>query len=187
MGRMEQESKRRTKRNEVRKIILETVRAAGIISVAIIAPNVLGAMAKVGLIPHGRQGEIVRRSIDRMYAQGLLRHVGSSLALTREGERSLRKLQLKTFRMNTPLRWDKKWRILVFDIPERQRRLRDGIRRTLLANGFVRLQDSVWIYPYDCEDWVNLWKAELRVGKELLYLIADTVEGDSGLKRKFNL
>ena len=63
----------------------------------------------------------------------------------------------------------------------------EQIRKTLLTIGFVRLQDSVWVYPYDCEDLITLFKADLKVGKDLLYLVADAVEYDFSLKRHFNL
>src|SRR3989338_443221 len=182
MGKMEEASKKRKKRNEIQKIVLETIKLAGIISVGIVAPNVIGAMVKIGLIPHPRQRELIRRSVDRMYKQGLIKHKRGQLALTENGELALRKLQLKLFGINKPIRWDSRWRVLIFDIPERDRKLREVIRRTLSSNGFLRLQNSVWIYPYDCEDWVTLWKADLKIGKELLYLIVDSLEGDSVLR-----
>lgn len=184
---MEAESKHRAKRNQIQKVILETIKIGGMLSMAVLAPNVLGAMEKLGLIPHKRQRELIRRSVDRMYAQGLLKHSGGGLRLTEEGKKRLRILELKLFRPQKPLRWDGKWRVLIFDIPEKRRKLRDEIRRTLLGNGFIRIQDSVWAYPYDCEDWVSLWKGELQVGKEMLYLIVDSLEGDSVLKRDFRL
>lgn len=183
---MESESRKRAKRHQIQKIILETIKVAGVLSVGIVAPNVVGAMAKLSLIPHPRQRELIRRSVDRMYAQGLLRHDGGKLKLTAKGVSQLRSLELRTF-SRKPFRWDKKWRVLIFDIPEERRVLRNQVRRTLFANGFLRVQRSVWIYPYDCEDWVGLWKADLKLGKELLYLIVDTIEGDSVLKRSFDL
>lgn len=53
--------------------------------------------------------------------------------------------------------------------------------------GFVRLQDSVWVYPYDCEDFIALLKAELKVGKDVLYAIVDTIEFDKHIRRHFGL
>ncbi len=187
MGKMEMESRKRAKRNQLRKIILETIKISGVMSIALLSPNVMGAMVKIGLVPNPRQRELVRRSIDRMCIQGLLKHERGGLGLTTKGEKSLRALQIQLFDVRKPRHWDKKWRVLIFDIPERRRKLRDGIRQTLLGNGFIRLQNSVWMYPYDCEDWVNLWKADLKIGKELLYLIVDSIEGDSVLKRNFGL
>ena len=53
--------------------------------------------------------------------------------------------------------------------------------------GFVRLQDSVWVYPYDCEDFIALLKAELKIGRDVLYAIVDTIEHDKNLRQHFNL
>lgn len=187
MGKIEAESKRRARRYEVQKIVLETVQAAGILAIGLVAPNVVGAMAKLGLITNPRQHELVRRSIDRLYAQGFLKHERGALALTANGSRALRRIQVKIFDHQRLRRWDGKWRVLIFDVPERKRALRDSIRATLRANGFTRVQNSVWVYPFDCEDWVNLWKAELNIGRTLLYLIVDSIEGDDALKRRFDL
>jgi DNA-binding transcriptional regulator PaaX len=186
MGILEQESRRRAKRNEIQRIILETFKVAGIMSVALVAPNVISAMEKLGIIPNRRQRELIRRSVDRMYAQGYLKHAQGGLRLTVNGEKKLRALQIRVF--HTPkIRWDGKWRVLIFDIPEKKKKLRDEIRRTLRSNGFLRVQHSVWAYPYDCEDWTSLWKAQLEIGKEILYLVVDTIEGDSILKQRFKL
>ena len=55
-------------------------------------------------------------------------------------------------------RWDHRWRVVIFDIPERRKSVRVSLRRFMQEYGFVRLQDSVWIYPYDCEDLIALAK-----------------------------
>lgn len=46
-------------------------------------------------------------------------------------------------------KWDKKWRIVIFDIEEKQRRQRDILRGKLKELGFGMIQKSVWISPYD--------------------------------------
>lgn len=51
----------------------------------------------------------------------------------------------------------------------------------------ARLQDSVWIYPYDCEDLVALMKADLRIGADVLYMIVERLERDKYLRRHFGL
>ncbi len=43
--------------------------------------------------------------------------------------------------------WDGKWRMVMFDIPERERTLRDQLRRELIHRHFGCLQKSVWISP----------------------------------------
>jgi len=53
--------------------------------------------------------------------------------------------------------------------------------------GFVRLQDSVWVFPYDCEDFVALLKADLKIGVAVLYLIVEQIENDKHLRAHFDL
>jgi phenylacetic acid degradation operon negative regulatory protein len=43
--------------------------------------------------------------------------------------------------------WDGKWRMVVFDLPEEQRVLRNALRKQLRAARFGGLQGSVWISP----------------------------------------
>lgn len=187
MGKLELESKSRTRKKNIQKIILSAVATAGILSVATVAPGVVGAMAKLGIIPTKRQKEIIKRSRQRLIERGLLEYKENFLRLTKDGEAHLRALSVKDFKLAKPKKWDKKWRVLMFDIKESRRELRDKIRRTLRAIGFVRLQYSVWIYPYDCEDLITLLKADFKIGKDLLYMIVDEMEYDLPLRQRFNL
>src|SRR3990167_4278610 len=96
-------------------------------------------------------------------------------------------LPVQGIRLKKPKRWDGKWRVLIFDIPQTKNLLRDKLRRTLMAIGFIRLQDSVWIYPYDCEDLITLLKTDFRVGDQMLYMIVDSLENDDQVKEDFGL
>jgi len=49
---------------------------------------------------------------------------------------------------------DGKVRILVFDIPETKRSVRDKFRRHIRTLGFKKHQQSVWVSEYDCENWM---------------------------------
>jgi len=60
MGQQEIKSKKKQKRANIQKIILHTIAGAGFISVALVAPNVIGAMGKLGLIPNSRQKKLFR-------------------------------------------------------------------------------------------------------------------------------
>ena len=187
MGVLEQSSRKRTRNKNLQKIVLQTVAAAGFLSVALLAPNALQALRQVGLFPKHRQKEIFNSSRNRLVKAGLLAYEGKFIRLTAKGEAKLCQLERHDYKLARPKRWDKKWRILIFDIPERRRALRARIRRTIVSVGFMRLQKSVWVYPYDCEDFVNLIKADFKIGKDLLYLIVDSIENDKFIKKYFQL
>ena len=50
---------------------------------------------------------------------------------------------------NRKKRKDGKWLMIIFDIPEKRRALRDLLRSILVNLGFEKFQQSVWITPYD--------------------------------------
>jgi len=188
MGILETESKKRTRKNQIQKVILATIATAGVLSVMAVAPNALQALSMFGFGKKGKYRYAVESSRKRMLNAGLLEYTPEGfLRLTPKGETKLRQLETRDYKLKKPKRWDKKWRLLIFDIRQEKRSLRDKVRRTLVAIGFVRLQNSVWVYPYDCEDLATLLKADFKIGKELLYLIADKVENDGWLKKEFNL
>lgn len=177
----------RAKRINVTKVILGTLAVAGVLSVGLLAPNVLGAIAKLGHSPHKRQKEVISATQKRLVKKGLIGKKGKFIQLTSKGEQLLRLFKLKDFSIKKPKQWDKKWHLLIFDVPEKRKKTREQIRLTLESIGFVHLQDSVWLYPYDCEDLVTLLKADFRVGEELLYLVVERLEGDSYYKNYFKL
>ena len=188
MGVMEKESRRKTRKHAIQETILKIVAAAGVLSVALVAPNALRALGVSGFGKGGRQKEKIGNSRKKLVTHGILEYNEKGLLrLTPKGEAKLRQLELHEYKIKKPNRWDSKWRVLTFDIREERRATRDKIRRTLSTIGFVRLQDSVWVYPYDCEDLITLLKADFKIGKDVLYIIADSIENDSWLKKQFNL
>jgi len=192
MGKLEKELKTRIKRENIQKAILSGIATAGILSVAVLAPNALQALKFFGIEPKSKwQKYNINRSIKRLKDHSLICFETSSrgtfMRLTQKGEDKLRKFELLGYKLKKPKKWDHKWRMLIFDIKEERKGTRDKIRFTLKRIGFLRLQDSVWVYPYDCEDLVTLMKADFKIGKDLLYLIVDTIEGDIKIKNYFKL
>jgi CRISPR-associated endonuclease Cas2 len=188
MGKIEEQVKKRIKRYLLHKVIIGTVAAAGILSVGLLAPNVVGALAKMGIINTKRRKEVINQARERLITKGLLeRNEKGFLKLTPKGETKLRELERREYQLPPPKKWDKKWRLLIFDIPEKRKVLREKIRNTLRTIGFSQLQKSVWIYPYDCEDLIALLKADFKIGKDLLYLVVEEMENDKKVRAMFGL
>ena len=180
---------KKVKKARIQKIILESVRLAGLTGVAVLAPNVLQTMKRMGLITHPRQLESIKRSRDKLIERGLLASKDGHLKMTQSGKRYLsRCLSLRDNKeLNKNKKWDGRWRIFIFDIPESKRFDRDSIRYALISIGFMRLQDSVWVYPYDCESIISLLKADTETEENVLYIIAEAIENDKPLREYFHL
>ena len=184
MGKELRLEKRARKRN-IQRIILQTIATAGVVSVGLIVPNVLSAMNTLGLVPYKRQGESIKNARKKLIQNRLICFVGGRVQITEKGRRFLFANGQYTHLINRKKRWDKKWRVLIFDIPEKKRNLRNQIRKSLVSVGFMRLQDSVWIYPYDCEEYITLLKAEFKIGKDVLYMIVEELEYDKPIRLHF--
>ena len=134
-----------------------------------VAESVLVALGKLnkgaldlllGAEPGGHKDRL-RTTMQRLRKRNLVyaERQGRKLifALTEAGEREASKIKLK-LRMAKPKRWDGKWRIIIFDVPEKLRGKRDLLRKELNNFGFTQLQRSVWAYPYPLpKEFVELW------------------------------
>ena len=129
----------------------------------------------------------VKKSLNRLIQGGYVVIKDKKAELTKRGENFATLLGKGNLIQKKPRRWDGKWRMLIFDIPEKKKNVREHIRTTLVNLGFYRLQDSVWVYPYDCEDFITILKIDLEVGKDVLYIIADRIEYDAPLRKHFEL
>jgi DNA-binding transcriptional regulator PaaX len=132
------------------------------------AKTVLGRLAAKGLVTFEERG-------GRRYAR-----------ITERGKQIL-ELETQKVAIAKKRKWDRRWRVVIFDIPERRKSIRVRLRRFMNEYGFVRLQDSVWVYPYDCEDLIALAKANFRVGADVLYMIVERIERDKHLREHFVL
>lgn len=188
MGTLEKSGRQRAKRRNLKRLVLHTINAVGVLHDGILARNVLGAMEKLELKSKRYDLGNIERARKDLVRDGLLVYDKRGiLRLTPKGEVQMRIPELSEFGKKSKRRWDGRWRVLTFDVPEYRRGLRDKIRRTLSAIGFVRLQDSVWIYPYDCEDLIILLKADFKIGKDVLYMIVDELEYDGPIRKVFGL
>jgi len=67
--------------------------------------------------------------------------------LTKKGAKKVLQIKFKTKEKKS--RKDGKWQMIIFDIPEKKRRLRNALREYLQILGYRMLQQSVWVCPYD--------------------------------------
>ncbi len=189
MGSIEKAAKRQKTRNDIQQAVLAVVGAAGIMTAAILAPNVFQALPHVMGKRRYKLALQTRTALGRLIAKGeVRRNSRGQLELTVSGRRAL---SLAQARASAPAsrkrRWDKQYRLVMFDIPQRRKSTRDRLRMLMKDFGFLRLQNSVWVSPYDCEDLIALVKADLRVGTDILYAVVRQIENDALIKRHFKL
>ena len=191
VGKIEADVKSRIRRGRINDAVIATLAVTAGLTIALVVPGVLGAIGKLGLINPRQKRQGVEKSLSRLIRFGYVTiedgAKGKRVRLTAKGERYAAMLGKGKLVPKKPRRWDKKWRMLIFDIPESRRRVRTHIRTSLINMGFYRLQDSVWVYPYDAEDLIMLLKADFKIGKDVLYVVAYAIEYDRPLRQHFGL
>lgn len=188
-GRTKERSKKRNIKNA---ILLGLLGGATIAGYAALGPAVLAGFVALG----GRDGHRIfdtklkrslRTLIDKELVEFKEKNGKKYLAITHKGCAYLRRKRGLGYEVKKPKRWDGKWRGGIFDIKESRRADRDRLREELENIGFYRLQNSVWLYPYDCEDVVTLIKSDYRLGGNVVYMIVEEIENDRKLKEHFKL
>lgn len=186
--------KSKPKRVPIRNILLRTLAVTGIIGVALIAPKMTRLLKELDRPAKNRARlyQRISQAIIGLERNGLVTVSGTfgqrKVVLTERGRELLEKIEFNEYEIPEPAFWDGKWRVLMFDITEKRRRFRNQLRRLLEGAGFFRLQDSVWVYPYACDEFVALIRANLRSGVgEVRVFTADALESDSALRAHFRI
>ena len=179
---------------KISKIVLQTIAVVGVISVAMLAPN---ALQMFGILPEfkkkrfEKEDYIRNKVIQKLKKDGLIcfedKNGYKHVQLTEKGKKLVENIKQNDIKITKPKKWDKKWRVIIFDIKESRRKARDQFRLQLRNLGFKQLQRSVWVYPYPCDSVIKLFKADLLIGKDILYMKVDSIENDRWLKKDFGL
>lgn len=134
----------------------------------------------------------LKQAIKSLYSSKLVnwteRTDGSvELTLTDKGKNKVLVFDPDSFKIATPKKWDGKWRVIVFDIPEKRRGVRDTLRCHLRQLEFHELQKSVFIHPYPCDDIFDFLVEFHNIRKHVRFIIADDLDNSLHLKDMFGL
>ena len=179
------------------KAVLAALGIGGLLVVAAVAPNTLQLLRylpsfnKKFAYKKARLPYEINAAVSRLRKEGYIeikeRNGKAFVQLTEKGRRRFRRYKLQALVSQKPPKWDGKWRIVIFDVRENRRSARNRLRDELRNFGFVRLQNSVWGYPYDSEELISLLKTDGRLWNSVLYIVAEKLEGEERLKKAFNL
>lgn len=182
----------KSNKNEIVRAILLVAAVGGIMFVVLMAPNAAAVLlkpflkGKKNITP--RQSYYLSETAKRLQKQGLLTvQPNGFVKLTEKGEKELSRLEMEDYVIAKPKKWDQKYRMIIFDIPETKAKIRWAVRKQLAEWGFMKLQNSVWVNPYECEEAITLLKHRFGLNSNVLYIIADYIENDIWLKKEFKI
>lgn len=179
-------------KSEIVKDVFKLLLASGTIVVAAQSPcfvrNFLKSYGSWNKYP----GKKVSDTFSNLRRQGFIdidrRGLQIYIRLTKEGRKKAGRLQIDSLKIKNPKRWDKKWRVVIFDISELKKVHRETFRGKIKELGFSCLQKSVWVHPFDCGSEIELLKDFFGLSEhELRLMVVENLGDDSGLKKAFGL
>ena len=111
----------------------------------------------------------------------------TEIILTKDGEKIALKFKLDDIKIKKPKKWDKQWRIVIFDIPNKFKKAREAIRKKLKELGFIKLQESVFVFPYECENEINFIVEVFQIRPFIRFIRANSISNEEQLMISFGL
>jgi DNA-binding transcriptional regulator PaaX len=136
--------------------------------------------------------QALERAINSLYASHLIQEKQNkdgttTLVLSESGKRKALRFNIDKMEIRKPSIWDKKWRIVMFDVPEKLKRLRDSLRLHFQEIGLIELQKSVFVYPYPCDKEIEFILEFYNARKHVRFILAQEIDNQLHLMKKFNL
>ena len=115
----------------------------------------------------------IRHSLWRLQKQGFVRKKEGKYLLAEKG-RKLADYILKRKKI-IDKKWDEKYRVVIFDIPEKERRFRNWLRRELYMLNYKKLQKSVFISKVPLTKDIAEEIKKKKMGNYVNYLLVEKV------------
>lgn len=176
--------------NKTAKTVLNATLAimatGGIIALGVTAPNALFEINKLIKSKRKKKAEKYREIWHRFYLlkkRGDLEFVKEEggymiYRFSENGKEKVRKFIINELELNTPKEWDKKWRLIIFDIPEKRKKERSAFRKKLQDMGFYQCQKSAWIHPFHCLEEVEFLKEVFNIKSFVkIFLVDEMTDG----------
>ena len=173
------------------KIILQILAAGGMIGLAAVSPGAPLAYFSMVKLWKSFNRTRLKETIYRFKKQRFitLKEKNDQLIveITTKGWQKILTYKLEDIKIPEPKVWDKKWRLIIFDISNKKRINRDVFQKKIKSLGFYQLQESIYVYPFKCFDHIEFLRQIFGIGIEVKYILAEKIEDDECLRNHFRV
>jgi len=164
------------------KILYFLLASGGMIALSIAAPQLPANLLKAYLKNRKFQKSRFTRDLSRLSERGDVSISANSIKITKKGVSRILKYQIEDIAIDKPSAWDKKWWLVIFDIPDHSKKKSNFLRNKLYDLGFLQYQKSIFIYPYPCQDQIDFIKEVYEVSGYVKLIVAIRIDDEEYLK-----
>jgi len=177
-------------KGELIKNILKNLAIGGVLMSGLAMPNIVKLLEFFGATQTNERRKILK-AVERMKQKKLVRIYEKNsrkvIEITELGKKKVLSYDLENIKITRPKKWDGCWRIIIFDIPEKNKKARRALNFKLKNMEFFPLQKSVFVCPFECDDEVEFVAEFFGVKRHIRKILAKKIENDEFLKNFFNL
>lgn len=133
----------------------------------------------------------LERTLKRLEKEKLVRISGADgktiVSITARGKRRILKYSLEELRIEKPSRWNGRWTLISYDVPEKRAFLRDYLRRVLVHLGFYPFHKSIYLHAYPCQPQVEFLREYLGVAASVRIFHVNRIENDEPFRKFFRV
>lgn len=133
-----------------------------------------------------RLKQVLKRMHDQKLVEIAENRDGYIVKISENGKKKLLRYNLDEMKLDDK-KWDRKWRIVVYDIVTGKRAEREFFRKTLKQLKFLRLQKSIYLTPYKCQNEIEYVRQVCNIGNEVLVLTVSGIENEKAYREYFGL
>ncbi len=169
------------------QLILVSLFILGSVPLMILMPGLskaFGAFAK----SKNYQRDVIKRLEKEGFVK--IRHSSNGkieISITQNGCTKILKYNLGTMQLIQKKKWDKKWRLILFDVPEKRKVMRDALRRKIKELGLLKIQQSVYIYPHQCDREMDFLISYFKIRPFVKYFTIERFNGDGEYKEHYKI
>ena len=197
MKNMKKKKKQETKsirdnysRGELAKEILKGLAVGGLIVASFALPNLPQIFSLLG-IKSARDRYRIKRATESLKKQKLIdiyeKDGEQVMEISEQGKKKILKYNFEDMKITRPKKWDRCWRIIVFDIPEKHKIARSALTRKLKEMELYPFQKSVFVCPFECRNEIDFIGEFFNVRKFIHYFVAKEIDDEEYLKGYYNL
>lgn len=182
--------KKKYSHGELAKMILLGLVGVGLVIVCVTLPGI-GPVFELFKPKNTYERRKLRHSFKTLQKQNMV-HVYNKngktvIKITEKGQKKVLKYNLENMEIRRPKKWDGKYRIIMFDVPETKKIARRELSSVLARIGAYRIQKSAFVSPFECRPEIDFVGGYYGVRTNIIYITAEDLDNADAIKKRFHL
>lgn len=132
----------------------------------------------------------LRQIIKRMQQQKYIEIVEIDnvpiIRILEKGKKRLLRYDIEQIKLDETF-WDRKWRLIIYDVKSMKRAQSEMFRRALLKLKLLKIQNSVYLTPFRCENEIEYLRQLFDIGKEVQIVTVRRLENEPVYRKYFDI